>query len=141
MQKEINLTAYMKPYSELMRYSFYVNQGMMLSRFEGNTYLLVYVIEQNDVGFYNPAVIEGLEHVTDRIMGIGQETHVFRIADEDRASLYLWTSKDERTPTSITHVTVNAMNNMATLYDISPSDGDVWTSAVECIKEEEGVTE
>lgn len=141
MRKEITLTAYMKPYSELMRYSFYVNEGMMLSRYEDHVYLLVYSSEQSDVWFFNPTILNGLEYITDRTMGIGQETHVFRILNEDLASLYLWSSKDGSNPSRVTHVEVNAMNNMATLYDISPSDGDVWTSAVEYIKEEEGVTE
>ena len=140
MRKEITLTAYMKPYSELMRYSFYVNHGMMLTCHEDNVYLLVYSSEHNDVWFFNPTVLEGLEYVTDRTMGIGQETHVFRILNEDLASLYLWTSKDGTNPSRVTYVEVNAMNNMATLYEMAPSDGAMFDSAVESILEE-GVLE
>ena len=140
MRKEITLTAHMKPYSELMRYSFYVNQGMMLTRYEDGVYLLVYSSEHNDVWFYNPTILEGLEYITDRTMGIGQETHVFRVLNEDLASLYLWTSKDGTNPSRVTHVEINAMNNMATLYEIVPSDGAMFDSAVESILEE-GVLE
>lgn len=140
MRKEITLTAYMKPYSELMRYSFYVNHGMMLTRHEDSVYLLVYSSEHNDVWFFNPTILEGLEYVTDRTMGIGQETHVFRILNEDLASLYLWTSKDGTNPSRVTYIEVNAMNNMATLYEMAPSDGAMFDSAVESILEE-GVLE
>lgn len=136
MRKEISLTAYMKPYSELMRYSFYVNEGMMLSRFEGQTYLLVYTLENNGISFYNPTVIDGLEYITDRIMSMGMETHVFRIINEDLAMLYLWSSKDSENPSRITHVEVNAMNNLATLYEVEASDTGAFSSAVETIKEE-----
>lgn len=136
MRKTLNLTSYMKPFNQLFRYSWHVVEGMTLCRDGKDTFLLIYTLDKEGISFYRPAVISGLEYVKTETVSFEMQTHVFRVLDEDLAKFYLWTSKDGHTPNRVDLIELNAMNDIATLYEISRSESEVWKSAIDVIEDE-----